>query len=117
MSQYTYYHNPRCSKSRAGLELLQEHQVEPDVIRYLDEPLTAEEISALLKKLGMTARELMRTGEAVYQEQELDNPALDEQQLIEAMAREPRLIERPVLADATRAVVGRPTEKLLELLG
>ncbi|MGI6408558.1 MAG: arsenate reductase (glutaredoxin) [Gammaproteobacteria bacterium] len=116
MTQYTYYHNSRCSKSRAGLELLAEHNIEPDVVNYLDTPPTAIEIKSLLDKLGMNARELMRTGEEAYQNLGLDNPELTEEELVDAMVREPILIQRPVLADDKRAVIGRPTEKLLELL-
>lgn len=117
MSQFTLYHNPRCSKSRAALELLQSRGIEPEIIHYLDTPPTVAELQALLGKLGMQPRELMRTGEEVYKENNLDNPELSEAQLIDAMVQHPRLIERPVLADATRAVIGRPTENLLELLG
>lgn len=116
MSQYTYYHNSRCSKSRAGLELLAQHNIEPVVVNYLDTPPTAIEIKALLDKLGLSARELMRSGEDAYQKLGLDNPDLTEEQLVDALVREPILIQRPVLADATRAVIGRPTERLLELL-
>lgn len=116
MTQYTYYHNPRCSKSRDGLELLRERNIEPEVVHYLDTPPTAIEIKSLLDKLGMSARELMRTGEEAYTRLALDNPALSEEQLVDAMVREPILIQRPVLSNGQRAVIGRPTEKLLEVL-
>lgn len=117
MSQYTYYHNPNCSKSRAGLELVQSRGIEPVIVHYLDSAPSAAEIKALLDKLGLAPRELMRKGEEVYQQLNLDNPQLSEEQLIDALVQHPRLIERPVLADDSRAVIGRPTEKLLELLG
>ena len=116
MTEYTYYHNPRCSKSRAGLDLLRARNIEPEIIQYLDTPLSAAEIKALLGKLGLTARELLRTGEEAYKNLALANPELTEEQLIDAMANEPRLIERPILATAHKAVIGRPTEKLQELL-
>lgn len=116
MTQYTYYHNPRCSKSRDGLELLRERNIEPEIVHYLDTPPTAIEIKSLLDKLGMSARELMRTGEEVYTRLALDNPELSEEQLVDAMVREPILIQRPVLSNGQRAVIGRPTEKLLEVL-
>ena len=116
MSQYTYYHIPRCSKSREGLQLLQERNIEPEVVLYLDTPLTTIELKALLDKLRMSARALIRTSEAAYKDLALDNPDLTEEQLVDAMVREPRLIQRPVLADSSRAVVGRPPENLLELL-
>lgn len=117
MSQYTYYHNPNCSKSRAGLELVQSRGIEPVIVHYLDSAPSAAEIKALLDKLGLAPRELMRKGEEVYQQLNLDNPQLSEEQLIDALVQHPRLIERPILADDSRAVIGRPTEKLLELLG
>ncbi len=117
MSNFTLYHNPHCSKSRAALELLQSRGIEPRIVHYLDSTPDAGELQALLGKLGLSARELMRTSEAVYQELALGNPDLTEAQLIDAMVQNPRLIERPVLADDQRAVIGRPTEKLLELLG
>ncbi|TDQ38445.1 arsenate reductase (glutaredoxin) [Thiopseudomonas denitrificans] len=116
MTQYTYYHNSRCSKSRDGLELLAQHNIEPEVVNYLDTPPTAIEIKTLLDKLGMSARELMRTGEEAYKNLGLDNPGLTEEQLVDAMVREPILIQRPVFTNEKRAVIGRPTEKLLEIL-
>ena len=116
MTKYTYYHNSRCSKSRAGLELLAQHNIEPEVVNYLDTPPTAIEIRTLLDKLGMSARELMRTGEEAYKNLGLDNTELTEEQLVDAMVREPILIQRPVFANDKRAVIGRPTEKLLEIL-
>ena len=116
MSNFVLYHNPRCSKSRAALELLQERGIEPAIVKYLDEPLSAEEIRQLLDKLGISARELIRSKEDAFDELGLANMNLAEQQLIEAMAMEPSLIQRPILADANRAVIGRPTEKLLEII-
>lgn len=116
MSAYTFYHNPACSKSRDGLELLQSRNVELDIVHYLEVPPTAIELKALVDKLGLPARALLRDYEEAYQKLGLDNPDLTEEQLIDAMVREPILIQRPVLADSTRAVIGRPTEKLLELL-
>ena len=109
-------HNPRCSKSREALALLRERGVEPDVVEYLKQPLTTAELDALLKRLGMGPRQLMRKGEAVYKELGLDDPALTRAALIAAMVENPILIERPIATDGTRAVVGRPPEKVLELL-
>lgn len=116
MSNYVFYHNPNCSKSRAALELLQSKGIEPTIVKYLEEPLSAEQIKELLGKLGIGARELIRSGEDAYEEFGLGNMNLSEGQLIEAMAQDPSLIERPVLATDDKAVIGRPTEKLLELL-
>lgn len=116
MTHYTLYHNPACSKSRAALELLESRAIAAEVIHYLDTPLCESAISILLDKLGISARELLRSKEAIFKELGLDDPQLDEAALIKAMAQHPILIERPILADAKRAVIGRPTENLLELL-
>jgi arsenate reductase len=109
-------HNPRCSKSREALALLRERGVEPEVVEYLKQPPTAAEIDGLLKRLGLEPRQLMRKGEAVYKELGLDAPALTRAALIAAMVENPILIERPIATDGKRAVVGRPPEKVLELL-
>lgn len=114
--QITIYHNPKCSKSRQGLDFLLAHDVQPLVIDYIKAPLTADEITHLLEKLGMKARELMRTKEALYKELKLDNPKLSEEKLIAAMATHPKLIERPIVVKGKKAVIARPTEKILELL-
>lgn len=116
MTNYTLYHNPACSKSRAGLELLESRGIKAKVVHYLDNPLTHEELSSLLAKLNINARDLLRSKEDAFDEFGLGNLNLAESQLIEAMVQAPILIERPILATDTRAVIGRPTEKLLELL-
>jgi len=116
MNQFLIYHNPRCSKSRQALELLRARGVEPEVIHYLETPPDAAELRRMLKLLGMTARELMRRGEKVYRELGLDDPGLTEPQLIAAMVKEPRLIERPVVVAGDQAVIGRPPENVEELL-
>jgi arsenate reductase len=111
----TIWHNPRCSKSRAALALLEENGVETEVFKYLDDTPSKEELTALLKKLGMSARELMRTKEEIYKElglKEVD----DEERLIEAMVENPRLIERPIVIDGDVAVIGRPIENVVELI-
>lgn len=110
------YHNPRCSKSRGALELLRERGVEPAVVAYLESPPDAAELRELLRLLGLSARELLRTGEDEYRQLGLDDAALGEDALIAAMAAHPRLIERPVFVHGGRAVVGRPPERVLELL-
>lgn len=112
----TIYHNPRCSKSRQALELLEARGQRPAVVRYLETPPDAAALRALLQALGLPARALLRTGEEEYQSLGLADPALDEATLIAAMAAHPRLIERPVVVNGTRAVIGRPPEKVLELL-
>lgn len=112
----TLYHNPRCSKSRAGLALLREQGIEPEVIEYLKDPPDAETLSALLDLLGLGPRELMRTKEPEYRALHLDDPALTREALIAAMVANPRLIERPILVKDGRAALGRPPERLLEIL-
>lgn len=110
------FHNPRCSKSRGALELLQERGIEPEVLRYLETPPGEDELRALVRMLGIPARELLRKGEDEYRELGLDDPALGEDEIIAAMARHPKLIERPVFVHGGRAVIGRPPERVLELL-
>ncbi|MCB1866024.1 MAG: arsenate reductase (glutaredoxin) [Chromatiales bacterium] len=117
MTVTTLYHNPRCSKSRQALALLQEHGVEPRVIEYLKSPPDAKTLDALLKQLGLEPRELMRRKEAEYRELGLDDPGLGRDELIAAMVANPRLIERPIVVHGRRAVLGRPPERVLELVG
>lgn len=111
------FHNPRCSKSREALALLRERGVEPEVVEYLKSPPTAAQLEGLLSQLGLEPRQLMRRGEAIYKELGLDDPGLSRAALIKAMADNPILIERPIAVRGERAVLGRPPEKVLELLG
>jgi arsenate reductase len=115
MSTLTIWHNPRCSKSRQALALLEEHGTEAEVVKYLDTVPKAGEIEALLKKLAVPARDLMRTKETLYKELGLKE-VTDEKKLIEAMATHPKLIERPVVIMGDKAVIGRPPEKVVELI-
>ena len=110
------YHNPRCSKSRAALALLRDRGVEPEVIEYLKTPLDADEVRGLLGALGMSARDLLRTGEAPYRELGLADPDTSEEDLVAAIAAHPILMERPVVRRGRRAVVGRPPERVADLL-
>ncbi|WP_212629729.1 arsenate reductase (glutaredoxin) [Pseudomonas sp. KB-10] len=116
MTDLTFYHNPRCSKSRGALELLEARGLQPNVVRYLETPPSASELKSLLGKLGITARDLLRSGEDEYKALGLSDTSLSEAQLIEAMVKHPKLIERPILIAGGKAVVGRPPEKVLELL-
>jgi arsenate reductase len=116
MTDLTLYHNPRCSKSRGALELLQARGLAPTVVRYLDTPLDAAQLQSLLGKLGISARQLLRTGEDEYKTLNLADSSLTEPQLIAAMAAHPKLIERPILQVGDKAVIGRPPEKVLEIL-
>ena len=110
------FHNPRCSKSRGALALLQERGIEPRIVTYLDDPPSTTELRDLLRKLGLPARALLRTGEAEYAGLGLADPALDDDALLSAMSAHPRLIERPIFVVGDRAVIGRPPERVLELL-
>lgn len=112
----TIYHNPRCSKSRQTLQLLTEHGMEPEVINYLDSPPTHAELERILQLLKLEPRELMRRKEDEYTELGLDNPTLSRAALIDAMVQHPRLIERPIVIRGRQAVIGRPPEKVLEIL-
>lgn len=116
MTELIFYHNPRCSKSRSALQLLEERGVQPSIVLYLETPLTARELTALLGKLGISARQLLRTGEEAYKSLQLADPSLGEEALIAAMLSHPKLIERPILVAGERAVIGRPPERVLEIL-
>ncbi|WP_180699733.1 arsenate reductase (glutaredoxin) [Pseudomonas crudilactis] len=116
MTDLTLYHNPRCSKSRGALELLEARGLTPNVVRYLESPLNAAQIKALLGKLGISARQLLRSGEDEYKMLQLADDSLSEAQLIDAIAQHPKLMERPILEVGDKAVIGRPPENILELL-
>ena len=109
-------HNPRCSKSRATLELLRQNGIEPEVILYLDTPPDAKQLKSILGKLGMRPRELMRKGQTEYREMGLDDADLGDDALIEAMVRAPILIERPIVLANGKARIGRPPEAVLQIL-
>ncbi len=116
MTDLTLYHNPRCSKSRGALELLQERGLDPTVVHYLETPLNATQLKTLLGKLGISARQLLRTGEDEYKQLNLADTQLSEAQLIAAIAEHPRLMERPILVAGDKAIIGRPPENVLEIL-
>ncbi|WP_439864870.1 arsenate reductase (glutaredoxin) [Pseudomonas antarctica] len=116
MTDLTLYHNPRCSKSRGALELLEARGLTPTVVRYLETPLNAAQLKALLGKLGIGARQLLRTGEEKYKALNLADDSLSEAQLIAAIAEHPKLMERPILETASKAIIGRPPENVLEIL-
>lgn len=113
----TIYHNPRCSKSRETLKLLESRGVEPEVVLYLETPPDAATITSLLSMLGMSsARELMRTKEELYKTLNLADSALTEQALIQALVDNPKLIERPVVVTNGQARIGRPPEQVLDIV-
>ncbi|HEX4888970.1 MAG TPA: arsenate reductase (glutaredoxin) [Alphaproteobacteria bacterium] len=112
----TIYHNPRCTKSRQTLALLEARGIKPQVIEYLQTPPSAKQLDAILKMLGMAPRDLMRKQEAPYGEQNLASPEKTRAQLIEAMIASPILIERPIVVSNGKAAIGRPPENILEIL-
>lgn len=116
MSQFTIYHNPRCSKSRQTLQLLEDNGVAPEVVLYLETPLVAAQINELLKKLGIGARDLLRKGEDAYKDNNLADGSLGDKELVAAMATHPKLIERPIVVRGAKAVLGRPPENVLDLV-
>ena len=116
MAELTIYHNPRCSKSRQTLALLEERGIAPTIVEYLKDTPDAATIKSLLVKLGVDAREMMRRKEEAYAANDLGRDDLSEEDLIAAMIAHPILIERPIVEAGERAIIGRPPENVLELL-
>ena len=117
MTDLKILHNPRCSKSRETLELLQKKGFEPRIIEYLKTPVSADELSLIVNQLGFSsARQLMREGEEAYKQQNLINLTLSEETLINAMLSSPKLIERPIVLFNGKAAIGRPPESVLDIL-
>lgn len=112
----TIYHNPRCSKSRQTLELLRARGIEPRIVAYLETPPRADELARILDLLGLEPRQLMRRKEAAYRDNGLDDSGLSREALIAAMLAHPILIERPIVLADGKAALGRPPEKVLEIL-
>jgi len=116
MSDVTIYHNPRCSKSRQTLELLQQNGVDADVVEYLNTPPDSDQLDHILTLLKLDPRELIRTNEAEYKAQAMDNPDLTREQLIALMVQYPKVIQRPIVLKGGKAAIGRPPETVLEIL-
>ncbi len=112
----TIFHNPRCSKSRQTLELIRGRGAEPAIVDYLKTPPTADDLKAIVAKLGISPRDLMRKGEDAYKQRGLANPDLSDDELIAAMVAEPILIERPIVVHGEKAALGRPPETVLDIL-
>ena len=115
-SSTTIYHNPRCSKSRAAMELLTDKGIEAKVVKYLDTPPSRDALINLLDMLGLEPRELMRKGETEYTENNLADENLSRDELIDAMLEFPRLIERPIVVKDGKAAIGRPIENIINIL-
>lgn len=116
MPSVTIYHNPRCSKSRQTLQLLEEQGITPTIVEYLKTPPSKKTLADILKKLNLSARDLLRTGEADYKEQGLADKELTDDALLQAMVDYPKLIQRPIVIANQKAAIGRPPESVLEIL-
>lgn len=116
MSDYQILHNPRCSKSRQTLALLEEKGVSPEIILYLEATPSVTELQAVIAKLGLAVRDIMRTGEDAYKDNNLKNPELSDDELLAAMVASPKLIQRPIVIKGDKAVIGRPPENVLDLI-
>ena len=112
----TIYHNPRCSKSRQTLQLLQDRGIEPEIVEYLRTPHSPEQMDTVLAKLGIEPRALMRTKEAAYREAGMADQELSRRALIDLMVANPIVIERPIVVNGARAALGRPPESVLSIL-
>lgn len=112
----TILHNPRCSKSRQTLALLEEQGITPVVREYLNDPLTSEELKTLISQLGLTAAALVRNKEDEFKEAGLDHKSISDAEFIAAMVKYPRLMERPVVINGDKARIGRPPEQVLEII-
>ena len=112
----TIFHNPACSNSRGALQLLRDRGLEPNIVDYLETPLTAPELAELVAHMGQPVRELLRSKEAQYQTLGIDNPAMSDAQIFALVAQHPRLLNRPIVVTPKGAALCRPPEKVLELL-
>lgn len=116
MSQAIIYHNPRCSKSRATLALLESRHMDTQIIKYLDTPPSPQTLRKITEMLGVSPRDILRIGEQEYKDFGMDNPDLTDEQLLQLMSANPKVIERPIVIYKNQAVVGRPPENVLDLI-
>jgi len=115
MNKFKIYHNPRCSKSRQTLKILMDNGIEPEILEYLKDVPTIAVLKTVLKKLGLSPNQILRKGEAIFKEK-YKGQDLSDDQLLAAMVENPKLIERPIVIKGNKAVLGRPPEKVLELI-
>jgi len=116
MSDFIIYHNPRCSKSRQTLEILNKQNVDTEIVLYLETPPSADEVTSILQKLGLSSRDIIRKGEEEYKLLNIKDQSLTENELISFMSENPKLIERPIVVKDDKAIIGRPPENVLSLL-
>ncbi|MEL0036493.1 MAG: arsenate reductase (glutaredoxin) [Gammaproteobacteria bacterium] len=112
----TIYHNPRCSKSRQTLQLLQENNVSPEVVEYLKTPLDKTQLTELISKLGISVRDIIRKSEQDYKKRALSKSELSDDALLNAIVEAPKLMQRPIVVNGNKAAIGRPPENVLEIL-
>jgi len=110
------YHNPKCSKSRETLQILQDHEIEMEIIDYLEDPPTPQELGRIIEMLGVSARDLMRSTEPVYKDADLDDDSLSDDDIIEAICEYPALLQRPIVISGNKAIIGRPPARVLEII-
>lgn len=116
MSDYQIFHNPRCSKSRQTLALLQEQGIEPEQMLYLQNPLTQEVVNSLLLKLAVPVRDIIRNSEDAYKTLGLADTSLSDDALVQALVDNPKLLQRPIVVKGDKAIIGRPPENVLALI-
>jgi len=110
------YHNPGCSKSRETLQILENKSLNPRIVEYLDNPPTRQELKKIIDMLGISARDLLRTTEQIYEDAKLDWEVLSEDEIIAAICQHPALLQRPIVVSGERAVIGRPPARVLEII-
>jgi arsenate reductase len=110
------YHNPSCSKSRETLQILENKNLNPMIVEYLDNPPTRQELKKIIEMLGISARDLLRTTEQIYADARLDQEALSEDEIIAVICQHPELLQRPIVVSGDRAVIGRPPARVLEII-
>jgi len=116
MATVTLYHNPRCSKSRAVLALLEENDIDTEIIYYMDNPPDGRQLNRLLKKLGLGVRDILRRNEPEYEELGLDDEDLADEIVLDILTKHPRLLQRPIIVAGDRAIIGRPPENVLPFI-
>ena len=116
MNEIIIYHNPRCSKSRQVLKLLNDQGIHPKIILYLEINLSSSDIKNILNKLGLQPREILRKSEKAYKDNDLKNLSLSDDEIIQLMVKFPKLIERPIVVKGNRAIIARPPERAFEIL-
>ena len=116
MANVILYHNPRCSKSRAVLALLEENDISPEIVYYLDNPPDAKELKSLLKKLNMNVRDVLRRAEPEYDMLGLEDENLAEEIVLDLLVKHPKLLQRPIVVAGGQAIIGRPPENVLPFI-